>query len=37
MRVRVRSKTIVFSYAFVITAIVVSFAWQMIHGICPVP
>jgi hypothetical protein len=24
-------------YAFVITLIVASFAWQMLHGICPVP
>ncbi len=37
MRLRVRPKPIVFAYAAVITAIVVSFAMQMLHGICPVP
>ena len=37
MRIRVRSKTLVFAYASVISAIVFSFAWQMLHGICPVP
>jgi hypothetical protein len=37
MRVRVRPKSLLFAYGFVIAAIVVSFAWQMLHGICPVP
>ena len=37
MRVRFRPRSLVFTYAFVIAAIVFSFAWQMLHGICPVP
>jgi hypothetical protein len=37
MRVRIRPRPLVFAYAFVIVAIVFSFAWQMLHGICPVP
>lgn len=37
MRVRIRPRYLVFAYAFVIAAIVLSFAWQMLHGICPVP
>ena len=37
MRVRIRPRSLVFAYAFVIVAIVFSFAWQMLHGICPVP
>jgi len=34
---RARPPNIVFAYAVVILAIVVSFGWQMLHGICPVP
>jgi len=37
MRVRVRPKPLLVAYGFVIGAIVFSFAWQMLHGICPVP
>ena len=37
MRLRVRPKPVVFAYAAVIAAIVISFAMQMLHGICPVP
>lgn len=37
MRIRVRPKPLLFAYGFVIVAIVFSFAWQMLHGICPVP
>jgi hypothetical protein len=37
MRTRSRSRSAVLAYAAVILAIVASFAWQMVHGICPVP
>jgi hypothetical protein len=36
-RPRPRRLAIVLFYAAVTTAIVASFAWQMMHGICPVP
>jgi hypothetical protein len=32
-----RRRFALFTYAFVISLIVASFAWQMLHGICPVP
>jgi hypothetical protein len=34
---RARRKFAIASYAVVIALIVASFAWQMLHGICPVP
>jgi len=34
---RKRAAAVVLFYAFVTAAIVASFAWQMMHGICPVP
>jgi hypothetical protein len=34
---RSRPRTTVLAYAFFIFAIVASFMWQMLHGICPVP
>jgi hypothetical protein len=34
---RLRSKRIVAGYAVVTLLIAASFAWQMLHGICPVP
>jgi hypothetical protein len=36
-RVRKRAVPVVLFYAAVTLAIVASFAWQMMHGICPVP
>jgi hypothetical protein len=36
-RVRKRTTTVVLFYAVVTLAIVAGFAWQMLHGICPVP
>jgi len=36
-RTRKRAFPVVRFYAFVTTAIVASFAWQMVHGVCPVP
>jgi hypothetical protein len=35
--VRTRPSRIILGYALVIVAIVLSFGWQMLHGICPVP
>lgn len=32
-----RRRIPLFAYFFVITLIVFSFGWQMLHGICPVP
>jgi hypothetical protein len=34
---RLKPKPVLFAYAVVIAAIAVSFGWQMLHGICPVP
>jgi hypothetical protein len=34
---RTRPKRFVAGYAVVTLLIVASFAWQMLHGICPVP
>jgi hypothetical protein len=34
---RVRKRRYVLFYAVVIAAIAVTFGWQMLHGICPVP
>jgi hypothetical protein len=34
---RKRSRSTVAGYIVVIALIVASFAWQMLHGICPVP
>jgi hypothetical protein len=34
---RTRRRNFVAGYLFVIILIVASFAWQMLHGICPVP
>jgi hypothetical protein len=36
-RVRKRTTAAVLFYAVVTLAIAASFAWQMAHGICPVP
>jgi hypothetical protein len=36
-RARRRAVPVVLFYAFVTAAIVASFAWQMMHGVCPVP
>lgn len=36
-KTRRRAVTVVLFYAVVTLAIVASFAWQMVHGICPVP
>jgi len=36
-RTRKRATAVVLFYAVVTLAIVASFAWQMMHGICPVP
>jgi len=33
---RLSSRTLVF-YACVIALITISFGWQMLHGVCPVP
>jgi len=37
MAMRARRKPLVLAYAVVIAAIVISFGWQMLQGICPVP
>jgi hypothetical protein len=34
---RTRQRRFVAAYAIVTLLIVASFAWQMLHGICPVP
>jgi hypothetical protein len=36
-RVRKRATTVVLFYAAVTLVIAASFAWQMVHGVCPVP
>jgi len=36
-RTRKRAGAVVLFYAVVTAAIVAAFAWQMAHGICPVP
>jgi len=36
-RSRKRAVPVVLFYAVVTAAIVASFAWQMLHGVCPVP
>jgi hypothetical protein len=36
-RVRKRATPVILFYAAVTAVIVVAFAWQMAHGICPVP
>jgi hypothetical protein len=36
-RVRKRAAAVVLFYAVVTLAIVAAFAWQMMHGVCPVP
>lgn len=36
-RVRKRTTAVVLFYAVVTLVIAASFAWQMAHGICPVP
>jgi hypothetical protein len=36
-RRRQRAVPVILFYASVTLAIVASFAWQMMHGICPVP
>jgi hypothetical protein len=36
-RLRKRTTAVVLFYAVVTLAIAASFAWQMVHGICPVP
>jgi hypothetical protein len=37
MKPRKRNRIVVAGYAVVIAAIAMSFAWQMLHGVCPVP
>jgi len=34
---RIRTRRLTLGYAIVILAIALSFGWQMLHGICPVP
>jgi hypothetical protein len=36
-RVRRRARAVVVFYAVVTLAIVATFAWQMVQGVCPVP
>jgi preprotein translocase subunit SecE len=36
-RLRKRATVVVLFYAAVTAVIVAAFAWQMAHGICPVP
>jgi len=37
MRLRSRPVSVTILYAVVISLIVVTFGWQMLQGICPVP
>jgi hypothetical protein len=37
MRLRPKPKPLLLAYAVVIAVIAVSFGWQMLQGICPVP
>jgi hypothetical protein len=37
MRRLPKPKPLLLAYAVVIAVIAVSFGWQMLHGICPVP